>query len=90
MWESLFAVETAPQITNRENIESLAELKAWQKALKELMEARFEQINNRFGQMCFSAFRLFHVAHKNCDGKSFGESGHLYMLLGAKTVTVPD
>ena len=48
---SLFAVETAPRISDREIIESLAEIKAGQKALKELMEQRFEQIDKRFEQI---------------------------------------
>jgi predicted PurR-regulated permease PerM len=48
---SLYAVETAPRISDREIIESLAELKAGQKALKESMEARFEQVDKRFEQV---------------------------------------
>ena len=48
---SLFAVETAPRISDREIIESLAEIKAEQKALRELMEQRFEQIDKRFEQV---------------------------------------
>ena len=48
---SLFAVETAPRISDREIIESLAEIKAEQKALRELMEQRFEQIDKRFEQI---------------------------------------
>ena len=47
----LFAVETAPRISDREIIESLAEIKAEQKALRELMEQRFEQVDRRFEQV---------------------------------------
>jgi len=47
----LFAVETAPRISDREIIESLAEIKAGQKALRELMEQRFEQVDKRFEQV---------------------------------------
>jgi len=47
-----FAVEVAPRISDREIIESLAELKAGQKALEEKMDLRFtamqEQIDQRF------------------------------------------
>jgi len=47
-----FAVDVAPRISDREIIESLAELKAGQKALEEKMDLRFnamqEQINQRF------------------------------------------
>ena len=46
-----YAVETAPRISDREIIESLTELKAGQKALKELMEERFEQVDKRFEQV---------------------------------------
>lgn len=46
------AVEVAPRISDREIIESLAELKAGQKALEEKMDQRFalqeENINQRF------------------------------------------
>jgi len=47
-----FAVDVAPRISDREIIESLAELKAGQKALEEKMDLRFnamqEQIDQRF------------------------------------------
>ncbi|MCD6271401.1 MAG: hypothetical protein J7K30_00820 [Deltaproteobacteria bacterium] len=63
---SLYAVETAPRISDREIIESLEELKAGQKALKESMEARFvqvdkrfEQVNSHFGQMYNLVLSLF-------------------------------
>ena len=48
---SLFAVEVAPRITDREIIESHAEIKAGQKALKEFMVIRFEQVDKRFEQV---------------------------------------
>ena len=51
MGNSLFAIETAPRITDREIIESLAEIKTGQKALKELMGKSFEQIDKRFEQV---------------------------------------
>ena len=47
----VFAVETAPRISDREIIEALVEIKAGQKALKELMEERFEQVDKRFEQV---------------------------------------
>jgi hypothetical protein len=42
------AVETAPRITDREIIESLAELKAGQKSLETTMNQRFESVDQRF------------------------------------------
>ena len=47
----LFAIETAPKISDREIIETLTEIKAGQKALKELMEDRFDQVDKRFEQV---------------------------------------
>lgn len=48
----VFAVDVAPRISDREIIESLAELKAGQKALDEKIDLRFnatqEQVNQRF------------------------------------------
>ncbi|WP_300288976.1 hypothetical protein [Nitrosomonas sp.] len=50
-----FAVEVAPRISDREIIESLAELKAGQKALEAKMDLRFtamqEQMDQRFTAM---------------------------------------
>lgn len=50
---SAFAVEIAPRITDREIVESLAELRAGQKALEEKIDLRFtamqEQMGQRFG-----------------------------------------
>lgn len=49
---SAFAVEIAPRITDREIVESLAELRAGQKTLEEKMDLRFtamqEQMDQRF------------------------------------------
>jgi exonuclease VII large subunit len=42
------AVEVAPRISDREIIESLAELKAGQKALELRMDQRFEAVDQRF------------------------------------------
>ncbi len=42
------AVEVAPRISDREIIESLAELKAGQKALEAKMDQRFEAVDQRF------------------------------------------
>jgi len=57
-WKSLLAIETAPRISDREIIESLAEIKTGQKtlmvhieALKELTEERFKQVDERFEQV---------------------------------------
>ncbi len=47
----LFAIETAPRISDREIIEALTEIKVGQKALKELMKERFEQVDKRFEQV---------------------------------------
>ena len=47
----LFAIETAPRISDREIIEALTEIKIGQKALKELMNERFNQIDKRFEQV---------------------------------------
>ncbi len=47
----LFAIETAPRISDREIIEALIEIKIEQKALKELMNERFEQVDKRFEQV---------------------------------------
>ncbi len=56
--KSLPAMETAPRISDREIIESLAEIKNGQKtviiqleALKELTEERFKQVDKRFEQV---------------------------------------
>jgi len=46
-----FAVEVAPRISDREIIESLAELKAGQKALEEKMDLRFTAVDQRFTAM---------------------------------------
>ena len=45
------SVETAPRISDREIIESLAELKAGQNALEQRMEQRFESVDQRFEAM---------------------------------------
>ncbi len=42
------AVEVAPRISDREIIESLAELKAGQKSLEARMDQRFEAVDQRF------------------------------------------
>jgi hypothetical protein len=42
------AVEVAPRISDREIIESLAELKAGQRALEEKMDLRFTAVDQRF------------------------------------------
>ncbi len=47
----LFAIETAPRISDREIIEALTEIKVGQKALKELMKERFEQVDKHFEQV---------------------------------------
>ncbi len=58
MGKTLPAMETAPRISDREIIESLAEIKNGQKtviiqleALKELTEERFKQVDKRFEQV---------------------------------------
>ncbi|MBI5186342.1 MAG: hypothetical protein HZA01_11525 [Nitrospinae bacterium] len=55
---SAFAVETAPRISDREIIESLAELKAGQKALEQRFDdmnnsvnRRFDDVNRRFDDL---------------------------------------
>ena len=45
------AVEVAPRISDREIIESLAELKAGQKTLEARMDQRFEAVDQRFESM---------------------------------------
>ena len=45
------AVEVAPRISDREIIETLAELKAGQKALEARMDQRFEAVGQRFESM---------------------------------------
>lgn len=45
---SAVAVDVAPRISDREIIESLAELKAGQKALEEKMDLRFNVVGQRF------------------------------------------
>lgn len=45
---SAVAVDVAPRISDREIIESLAELKAGQKALEEKMDLRFNVVDQRF------------------------------------------
>jgi len=47
----VYAIETAPRISDREIIESLTELKSGQKNLEKFMNQRFEQVNQRFEQM---------------------------------------
>ena len=46
--QSIYAVEVAPRITDREIIELLAEIKAEIKADKKIANQRFESINQRF------------------------------------------
>lgn len=53
------AVEVAPRISDREIIESLAELKAGQKALEERMDHRFVAIEGRFDQRFVSMEKRF-------------------------------
>ncbi len=45
---SVIAVDVAPRISDREIIESLAELKAGQRALEAKMDQRFEAVDQRF------------------------------------------
>ena len=55
------AVEVAPRITDREIIESLAELKAGQQVLSQRfgqVDQRFEQMNQRFEQVDVQIGRL--------------------------------
>jgi exonuclease VII large subunit len=72
------AVEVAPRISDREIIESLAELKAGQKALEARMDQRFDafqrQIDERFGAVDqrFDAFQRrieesFEAVHQRFD-----------------------
>lgn len=47
---SAFAVEIAPRITDREIVESLAELRAGQKTLEEKMDLRFTAMQEQIDQ----------------------------------------
>ncbi|MBI5186730.1 MAG: hypothetical protein HZA01_13530 [Nitrospinae bacterium] len=62
----VFAVETAPRISDREIIESLAELKAGQKALEQRLDdmnnsvnGRFDDVNKRFDDLQESTNKRF-------------------------------
>ena len=66
-----FAVDVAPRISDREIIESLAELKAGQKALEEKMDLRFtamqEQMDQRFTTMQGQIDQRFEAADRRMD-----------------------
>ncbi|MBI5186814.1 MAG: hypothetical protein HZA01_13965 [Nitrospinae bacterium] len=71
---SVFAVETAPRISDREIIESLAELKAGQKALGQRLDdmnnsvnGRFDDVNKRFDDMNNSVNKRFDDVNKRFD-----------------------
>jgi len=84
--KTLPAIETAPRISDREIIESLAEIKNSQKtviiqleALKELTEERFKQVDKRFEQMD----KRFEQVDKRFEqvNKRFGETIELITTL---------
>jgi len=63
----VFAVEVAPRISDREIIESLAELKAGQKALKEKMDLRFTAVDQRFTAMQEQIDQRFEAVDRRLD-----------------------
>jgi hypothetical protein len=67
----VIAVETAPRISDREIIESLADLKAGQKALEARIDQRFEafqkQIDQRFGAFQTQIDQRFDASQQQTD-----------------------
>lgn len=63
----IFAAEIAPRITDREIIESLAELKAGQKALEEKMDLRFAAVDQRFTAMQEQMDQRFTTVQEQMD-----------------------
>jgi len=62
-----FAVDVAPRISDREIIESLAELKTGQKALEEKMDLRFNAVDQRFTAMQEQMDQRFEAADRRMD-----------------------
>jgi len=61
------AVDVAPRISDREIIESLAELKAGQKALEEKMDLRFAAMQEQIDQRFISVDHRFAAMQKQMD-----------------------
>lgn len=64
------AVDVAPRISDREIIESLAELKAGQKALEEKMDLRFNAMQEQIDQR-FTAIDQRFYCYAGADGSTF-------------------
>jgi len=77
------AVEVAPRISDREIIESLAELKAGQKA----MEQRFEAVDQRFDQMQNTMDQRFEAVDQRF-GQLHGTMVSMFSVLGALLIAL--
>ncbi len=62
-----FAVDVAPRISDREIIESLAELKAGQKALEAKMDLRFTAVDQRFTAIQEQMDQRFEAVDRRLD-----------------------
>ncbi len=65
--QSIYAVDIAPRISDREIIESLAELKAGQKVINERFEQQNQVINQRFEQQNQVINQRFDDIHQLID-----------------------
>lgn len=74
-----FAVDVAPRISDREIIESLAELKAGQKALEEKMDLRFNAVDQHFTAMQEQIDQRFEAADQRLN---FMQQLMLVMIAG--------
>ena len=61
------AVDVAPRISDREIIESLAELKAGQKALEEKMDLRFNAMQEQIDQRFIAVDQRFEAIDRRLD-----------------------
>jgi len=72
-----FAVDVAPRISDREIIESLAELKTGQKALEEKMDLRFNAVDQRFTAMQEQIDQRFIAMQEQIDQRFTAMQGQM-------------
>jgi FtsZ-binding cell division protein ZapB len=89
------AVGTAPRISDREIIESLAELKAGQKdlqrqtdQLRQEMNQHFESVNQRFDDMTRSIDGRFDDMNRRIDGRFDDINGRLDDLMALMQILI--